>query len=72
MMYTFTMVITKEGKWHIAEALELGVISQGKTIEEAEANLREAVELYLEHERLPKKQLAKHPPLVSVLRVEYA
>ena len=27
---------------------ELGVASQGETIEEAEANLREAVELYLE------------------------
>jgi predicted RNase H-like HicB family nuclease len=27
---------------------ELGVASQGETIEEAEANLKEAVELYLE------------------------
>jgi len=30
---------------------ELGVASQGETIEEAEANLREAVELYLESAR---------------------
>ncbi len=42
----FTAVITKEGKWYIAHCVELGVVSQGKTIEEAQANLKEAVELY--------------------------
>jgi predicted RNase H-like HicB family nuclease len=44
----FTAVITKEEKWYVAHCLELGVVSQGKTIEESQANLREAVELYLE------------------------
>jgi predicted RNase H-like HicB family nuclease len=44
----FTAVITREGKWHVAHCVELGVVSQGRTIEEAQANLREAVELYLE------------------------
>lgn len=44
----FTAVVTKEEKWYVAHCLELGVVSQGKTIEEAQANLREAVELYLE------------------------
>ena len=44
----FTAVITKEEKWHVAHCLELGVVSQGKKIEEAQANLKEAVELYLE------------------------
>jgi predicted RNase H-like HicB family nuclease len=32
----------------VARCLELGVVSQGKTIEEAQANLKEAAELYLE------------------------
>ena len=32
----------------MAHCVELGVVSQGKTIEEAQANLKEAVELYLE------------------------
>ena len=32
----------------MARCIELGVVSQGKTIEEAQANLKEAVELYLE------------------------
>jgi len=41
-------VITKEDKWYVAHCVELDVVSQGKTIEEAEKNLREAVELYIE------------------------
>jgi predicted RNase H-like HicB family nuclease len=44
----FTAVITKEERWYVAHCVELGVVSQGKTIEEAQTNLREAVELYLE------------------------
>jgi len=44
----FTAVITKEEKWYVGHCLELDVVSQGKTIEDAQANLREAVELYLE------------------------
>jgi len=44
----FTAVVTKEENWYVAHCLELGVVSQGKTIEEAQANLREAVELHIE------------------------
>jgi len=44
----FTAVITKEERWYVAHCIELGVVSQGKTIEEAQMNLKEAVELYLE------------------------
>jgi predicted RNase H-like HicB family nuclease len=43
-----TAVITKEDEWYVAHCLELGVVSQGKTVEEAQQNLREAVELYIE------------------------
>ena len=44
----FTAVINKEEDWYVAYCVELGVVSQGKTIEEARANLKEAVELYIE------------------------
>lgn len=44
----FTAVITKEEKWYVAHCVELGVVSQGKTIEEAQINLKEAVVLYLD------------------------
>jgi predicted RNase H-like HicB family nuclease len=55
----FTAVITREDKWYIAHCIELGVVSQGRTIEEAQKNLKEAVELYLESfggEDLPESE----------------
>jgi len=48
MSKKFTAVITREDRWYVAHCLELGVVSQGKSIEEAQANLKEAVELYIE------------------------
>ena len=48
MIYRFTTTIIKEGKWYVARCLELGVVSQGRTIEESQDNLKEAVELYKE------------------------
>ena len=43
-----TAVIEKEGKWYVATCPELGVASQGRTFDEAEAMIHEAVELLLE------------------------
>jgi len=48
MSKRFTAVINREGEWFVAHCVELGVVSQGKSIEEAQANLKEAVELYIE------------------------
>ncbi len=45
---TFTAVLHKEDDLYVAECPEVGTISQGDTIEEAVANLKEATELYLE------------------------
>jgi predicted RNase H-like HicB family nuclease len=48
MFKKFTAIITREENWYVAYCVELGVVSQGGTIEESKANLKEAVELYLE------------------------
>lgn len=48
MTRRYTAVVVKEEKWYVAHCVELGVVSQGKTIEQAQANLKEAVELYIE------------------------
>jgi predicted RNase H-like HicB family nuclease len=45
---TYTAVIHREGRWYVAACPEVGVVSQGKSIDEAIANLKEATELYLE------------------------
>jgi len=47
-MQTFTAVIHREEDMFVAECPEVGTASQGATIEEALANLREATHLYLE------------------------
>jgi predicted RNase H-like HicB family nuclease len=44
----FTAVIQKDEKMYVAKCPEVGTVSQGKTIEEAIKNLKEATELYLE------------------------
>lgn len=46
-MLTLTAVIYKEDDTFVAECPEVGTVSQGKTIEEAAENLKEAIELYL-------------------------
>jgi len=53
----------------VARSLELGVTSQGKTIEEAKQNLQEAVELYLEDVPKSKKKLTKEMPLVTSIEI---
>lgn len=73
MTYRFTLIITQEGKWFVARAVELGVVSQGKTIEEAKKNIQEAAELFLEDEHIPISQYAfRHAPLVTSLEVKHA
>ena len=72
MKYRFTTIITQEDKWFVARAVELGVVSQGKSVEEAENNLKEAVELYLENEKVSDKIYSEHAPIITSLEVEYA
>ena len=43
----FTAVLHKEDDWYVSLCPELDVASQGKSIEEAVSNLKEAVELFL-------------------------
>jgi predicted RNase H-like HicB family nuclease len=43
-----TAVIEREDDWFVATCPELGVASQGRTIEEAEKMIKEAVEILLE------------------------
>ena len=53
MSKSFTVAIQKEDDWFVAKCLENSVASQGKTIDEATDNLREALALYYENETLP-------------------
>lgn len=65
---TFTAVLYREGDVYVAECPEVGTASQGDTIEEALANLKEATELYLEE--FPLKETSR--PLVTTFEANYA
>jgi predicted RNase H-like HicB family nuclease len=65
---TFTAVLHKERTLYVAECPEVGTVSQGATIEEAVANLKEATELYLEE--FPHENPSR--PLVAVFEARYA
>ena len=69
MKYKSTVIITKEGKWFVARSVELGVTTQGRTVEKAQRNLEEAVELYLHDVPKLRKNLGKNPPLVTTIEV---
>lgn len=45
---SYTAIIEKEGDGYVALCPELDVASQGASVEEATANLKEAVDLFLE------------------------
>ena len=47
--YSLTSVIWQEEDIYVSKCPELGVASCGDTLEEAQENLKEAVELYLEN-----------------------
>ena len=65
---TFTAVLHKEGDLYVADCPEVGTVSQGNTVEEAIANLKEATELYLEEFPLPDVSR----PLLTTFEATYA
>jgi len=48
MIHKVTAIVQQDDNWYVAKCLENSVASQGKTVEEAIANLKEALELYYE------------------------
>jgi predicted RNase H-like HicB family nuclease len=59
MTREFTAVIEKKGRWYVAWVEEIpGVNTQGKTLAEARRNLKEALQLILEQNRLLSKSSA--------------
>jgi len=65
---TFTAVLHEEGSLFVAECPEIGTVSQGKTLDKALDNLKEATELYLEE--FPTKGSAR--PLITTFEARCA
>ena len=52
-LLTLTAILTPEEGGYVARCIELGVTTEGDTLTEALAMLREAVELYIEGDVVP-------------------
>jgi predicted RNase H-like HicB family nuclease len=62
-------VIRREGRFYVALCPEFDVASQGKNVEEALKNLKEALELYLEDEDVETPSEAE-APIVTIVKVD--
>jgi len=60
-----TVLVTEDGDWYVARCLEIDAVSQGETAEQALANLRDVIEVYLEEEGPPQAL-----PLVTSIDVQ--
>ena len=65
---TFTAIVHREDNLYVAACPEVGTVSQGETIEESVANLKEATELYLEE--FPLTDTSR--PLLTTFEASYA
>lgn len=64
MKRPFSAIVWREGDWFVSQCLDVDLASQGRSAEEALANLREASELHYE------PPMATHPPPVWHIEAE--
>ena len=62
---TLKYIIYREGKYFVAQCLNVDVSSFGKTINEAQQNIKEALELYFEGDRGKKEYVQIDEVLVG-------
>jgi predicted RNase H-like HicB family nuclease len=60
----FTVAVTHEAPWYVARCLDVDVVSQGGSMDEALVNLEEALGLYFEGEDLPE---SLEPPIITTV-----
>ena len=54
----------------VAECVEIPIVTQGRTLDETMANLREATQLHIEGEDLARLGLAPNPTLVVTIELD--
>ena len=72
MTFKGTIKIEQEDGWFVATCLENDIASQGKTIEEAMDNLKEAIALYYEDESAKEELNYLQNEQVYITRLEMA
>ena len=72
MVFKGTIKIESEDEWYVATCLENNIASQGKTIDEAMRNIREAISLYYEDENNLEELNYQQNGEVYITRLEMA
>lgn len=72
LQHTIKAVLRLGEKYYVAECVEIPVVTQGATLDEAVSNLQEAVALHLEGEDLSELYLAPNPSLIITFECEPA
>ncbi len=67
---TIQVRIFRGDKKYVAECLDLPVVSQGDTLDEVTANIREAIGLHLEDEDLAQLGIAPDPAILATLELD--
>jgi len=64
--------IYKGEKYYVAESVDLPVVTQGKTLDEAAENIRQAIDLHLEGENLEDWDILPDFSILAYLELEPA
>ena len=69
MTYNLSAIIERDGKFFVAYCPEIDLASQGSTIEEANQNLREAVQLFIESADPSEINVPTEPPFITSFKI---
>jgi predicted RNase H-like HicB family nuclease len=64
--------VVKDGGWYVADCAEIAVVTQGRTVDETIANLRDAVALHLEGGEATTLGIVATPKLVVTIEIRPA
>jgi predicted RNase H-like HicB family nuclease len=57
---------------YVADCMDLPVVTEGNTLDETAANIREAIALHLDGEDLGELGFCDHPAIVATMELESA
>ena len=72
MIFRGTIKIEQEDDWYVATCFENNIASQGKTVNEAMENLKEAIALYYDDESNKDELTTLQNEYVYITRLEMA
>ena len=67
---TIQVRIFRGERKYVAECMDLPVVTEGETLDEVTANIREAIALHLEDENLAELGLADDPTIIATMELD--